>query len=454
MKKIAKKILLISFHFPPSSAVGGLRIYGFANHLIDYGWKTYVLTIKEKYAQNIDISRYKINKEIKIFKTHILPKLSILILNVLKKLNFKKNKESCDNCDKDTIIEKTGLKVKEGAVQKIKRAIDSLLLLPDENRNWIIPAVNSACKEIESRNIKIVLTSCPPYSTHLIGLLLKYLYDIIWIADYRDPWIIPFNKYLYPTSKISLSIEKNIEKLVINKADIVTSTTEKLNRKFIEIYGGKNSEKFLCISNGFDGGNFKEIENLKKYEKFTITYIGTLYFGRSPEPIFKAIDVLKKEGLINGDDIRLNIFGNCQYINGTETVEYVKKYNLKEEVKINSPVSYREAIRIARKSHLGLVLAPKQPYQIPAKIYDMIGSETKVIAITEDGATKQMVEKLNIGKCFLDTDIKGIKKFIYQEFENKGKEKIEWKKFKYNYEQREITNILSLMISKHIDKHI
>ena len=450
MKKVQKKILLISYHFPPSSAVGGVRIYGFAKYLIDYGWKTYVLTIKDKHVQNLDSSRYIVNDKIKVFKTHILPKCSTMILNILKKLKLKKNRKSFSIGAKEKNNQQPSIKAKKSAVLKIKRGIDSLLLLPDENRNWIIPALIRAHKEIRSRNIKIVMTSCPPYSTHFIGLLLKYFCDIVWVADYRDPWINPFNKYLYPTSKASLLVEKYIEKIVINKADIVTSTTEKLNKKFIEIYGGKKTNKFLYISNGFDGANFGKIKDNRRFEKFTITYIGTLYFGRSPEPIFRAIALLKKEGLINSKDICLNLIGNCQYINGDETKNIITKFNLLEEVKLKSQISYKDAIEVASKSNLGLVLAPKQPYQIPAKIYDLIGSETKVIAITEDGATKQLVESLGIGGCFKETDVEEIKKYIYEEIKNKREQTIHWENIKHNFNQREISGILSNNLKKYV----
>ena len=73
----------------------------------------------------------------------------------------------------------------------------------------------------------------------------------------------------------------------------------------------------MCISNGFDGENFKEIENFKKYEKFTISYIGTFILEGLQSPFLGQLSV-KKDGLIKDGDIRLNTFGNTQYINGNK----------------------------------------------------------------------------------------------------------------------------------------
>ena len=82
-----------------------------------------------------------------------------------------------------------------------------------------------------------------------------------------------------------------------------------------------------------------------------------------------------------------------------------------EEVEIRNLVGYQEALHIIKKSHLGLVLAPKQPYQIPAKIYDMIGSDTKVLAIADDGATKEYDRVIRVGRMFSLDRYRGYQKF-------------------------------------------
>ena len=429
-----------------------MRIYGFSKNLTKYGWKVYVLTIKERHNKTNDSERYSKDERIEIIKTNILPKLTIETLNAIKKFKkcFKKQYYKINSENQkvnQSNVSKRDTNRREKSKEKLIRIIDSFLLLPDENRNWIIPALFRALKIISRNGINTILTTCPPYSTHIIGLVLKLLFNVKWIVDYRDPWINPFNKYLYPTSRVSILLEKYLEKIIIKKADYVTTTTENLNNKFIEIYDKSFRNKFLHLSNGFDGEFFKN-QKKKELSRFTITYTGTLYFGRTPEPIFRAICELKNENLISNGDIKLKLIGNTQYIGDAKTIDLVEKYKLKKEVEINEPVGYREAVKTIRNSNLGLVLAPKQPYQIPAKIYDMIGTETKVLAIADNGATKKLVEDLGIGECFHWSNIEGIKKFIYKEIRNVEKKNIEWKKIRFIYDQKEIARYLNLKISE------
>ena len=436
-------ILFITYHYPPSSAVGGLRIHRFSNYFSKFGWSVYIVTIKNKYLPQVDYGRCKKNESIKIFQTILLPKLSIVILDLMKH-GYKKYKRK-ENYSLSTNSDSTKTHdVIESAYKKLKRFIDSFLLLPDENRNWILPALFVAYKIIKKNNIKIVFTSCPPYSSHIVGLILKNILKIKWIADYRDPWTTPFNKYLYPTSKASLRIEKYIENMVIRKADMVTSTTENFNKKLNKTFGNNKNNKFNYIPNGFNKEVYKK--SIRKYDIFTVTYAGTFYFGRSPEPIFNAIKQLKEEGKIKKNDIKIKIIGNCQYINGVKTKNMIRNYNLFDDVELQNTINYQSAVRIIQKSHLGIVLAPNQPFQIPAKLYDIIGSGTRVLGIADNGATKTMVENLDIGKCFHWKDISGIKEFIWKEINSKEKRYYSKKKNINMFDERVISKRLALII--------
>lgn len=291
------------------------------------------------------------------------------------------------------------------------------MLLPDENRNWIIPAVLRAASVIQKNNIEVIFTTAPPFSSHLIGLLLKNMFNVKWIVDFRDPWIKPFNKLLYPTCKVSVAIESLLENVVIRNSDLVVTTTPLLNKVYKKIFKNEKQDKFLFLTNGYDTDLYNHINQIKvKREKtFTISYAGTLYYGRSPEPVLKALKLIKNEN--KKRKFKLRLIGNCEFTNGVKTIDLIKKYGLKNEVSIEKPVIYKKSIEILKKSHLGLVLAPDQKYQIPAKIYDSIGAKTKVLAITGEGATKNLVNEYSIGKCFDSEDVIGIKTFIINEME-------------------------------------
>jgi glycosyltransferase involved in cell wall biosynthesis len=440
-----KKILFISYHYPPSTAIGGMRIYGNSKYLARFGWAIYILTVKNKHIQEFDYERGSDDRRIEVHRVFNMPKISTILLNAIKKIKSNKKLDESGKGNGSEINNSGKLIIQndEQVIDKIKRILDSFLLLPDENRNWIIPAVLRAASVIQKNNIEVLFTTAPPFSSSLIGLLLKKMFNIKWIADFRDPWIKPFNKILYPTCQLSVAIENFLENAVIRNADLVVTTTPILNKEYKKIFIKEKENKFIYLPNGYDKEFYDNVINEKKYKQFTISYTGTLYYGRSPEPIFKALKLIREKNENIFSMIKFKLVGDCTYSDGIKTIDLVNKYSLEDVVAVDPNVSFSESIEINKKSHMGLVLAPDQKYQIPAKIYDLIGTKTTVLAITGEGATKELVEKYGIGKCFEGHEIHNIARFITEEMKTKNTLKINWSEVSNIFEKSNIIKKLS-----------
>lgn len=416
MDNSAKKILLISYHFPPSIAVGGLRSLNFAKTLPFMGWSPYVLTIKEQYLENIDKGRLEGLNGAKIFRTNLNP---TIVQGYARFKSIYRKSSAPKDIEISFTSSENGSKTVEGIRRRFKRYLLSIFfVLPDMERNWIIPAALRAIREIRREKIEYIFTTCPPYSVHLIGLLLKMITGVKWIADFRDPWMTTGSKRTYPTCALSLKIERWLEKKVIQKSDIVTFNVERLKDEYKKKYSDQPSAKFVHIPNGFNSEVFSKYSALEKYDRFTISHTGSLYVGRTPEPIFMAIKKLAEEGRLDIQKIRIKLVGSCQNIGGIPTSRLVDSYGLGSAVEILDTVPYSESLEIIRRSHLALLLAPNLQFQIPAKVYDYMGIGTKVLAITDEGAASDFVNSTGIGKAFRSSDISGIMEFIYQSVNN------------------------------------
>lgn len=416
------KILLISYHFPPSNEVGGLRIANFAKNLYLYGWRTYVLTIEDKYLKKIDTERLNNIRVEKIFKTGKLPTIIQGYLK-LKRLYFSflqrrlVTLEELENKYGQSNTNISGSQ-SEKITRRLKRYLFSFLTLPDTERNWILPAVIRAVREIKRNKIACILTSSPPYSVHLIGLLVKIITGVKWVADYRDPWTIGGSKKLFATSALSIKIERWLEQKVIQKSDAVITNTDMLCNAFKNLCQELQKKKISCITNGVDMEVFSKFNHLRKYSVFTIAHTGTLYYRRSPEPVFKAIHELLLEGKLNLPNIRIKLVGNVQHINGYSISQIIHSYDLDPVVEVLEPVPYLKCLEIIKQSHLALLIAPAQPFQIPAKAYDYIGLGIKILALTEEGATSDLIFSIGAGKAFYPSDIEGIKDFIHRSMQD------------------------------------
>lgn len=391
----------------------------FAVNLPSFGWEPSVLTVMDHYRDGLDATRLKDVKDLEIIKTMELPsarniylRFKALFLSAVKseKVRLKDLNDSYITKRKADFIAEG-----EGILQRLKRYFISLfMVLPDDKRNWVIPSAIRAVFEVRRNGFDCVITSSPPHSTHLVGLLAKKLTNVKWVADFRDPWVENLSAKS-PLIRCALSdmAERWMEKKVVENADRVITTTEACADIFKERYDGKPDGSILCIPNGIDTSKFTNEKGVVKYREFTITYAGTIYEGRTPEPVFKAVAELIKEDRIRGSEIRIKLVGNCRHIGSEETTEVVRRCGLDGVVELSPFIPHSEAISVMRRSHLLLLLAPNQPLAIPAKIYDYFGSGTKILALTEDGATSELIKATETGESFTHDNISGIKEYIY-----------------------------------------
>jgi hypothetical protein len=257
------------------------------------------------------------------------------------------------------------------------------------------------------------------------------------------------SKKLYFTCAVSLGIERWLEWRVVQKADLVVANTEMLSEAFRKAYGSRLPDRFVCITNGFDGGFFSNFGHVEKAELFTIIYTGTLYFGRTPEPVFQAVHELIQEGRIDARSIRIRLVGQCQVINGRPVEGIIHGYQLHGVVEVLESVSYIRSIEMVKQSHLALLLAPNQPFQIPAKAYDYMGTGTKILALAESGATSDLVYSTGVGEAFRPSDIAGIKEFVLRSMHpTSGLGQAQMRSVVSDYEVSSITRRLA----QHLDR--
>ncbi len=406
-----KRLLIISYHFPPDNAVGGIRLARFAKHLSKFGWAVSVLTVKDEHREAFDAARLKDVEDVEIFKTgktaglrDIYLKLKATLSGALsgKKVSIAELK---DNWTPKPLTRQGGT---------LKRVFISLfILLPDEHRSWVLPTAFKAIKLLRQRRFDCIMTSSPPHSTHLAGLIVKRLTGARWVVDFRDPWLD--DVYIKPQairSGLSDSIERWMERKVVKNADRVLTTSTPLRGNMARRYREKPDDFFVHLPNGIDTDKFKELSGLPKYDVFTITYLGTIYQTRSPVPVFKAISELLVEGKLKTADIAVKLIGNCKYTDGRPAVDVAREYGLESIVEVREFIQQTEALQVMRMSHLLLVLATEQPLAIPAKVYDYIGSGTPILALTEAGATADVIAETGSGRCFLNDEIEAIKIYI------------------------------------------
>jgi hypothetical protein len=161
LKLEPKKLLIITYYWPPAGGPGVQRWLKFVKYLPDFNIQPIVYIPENPTYPIIDnglqseVSDKAIILKNKIFEPYGLA--SFFGKNKTKKISSG----IIPNQKKQSVLEKTLLWVRGN------------LFIPDARFLWVKPSVKYLKKYIEENNIDTIVTSGPPHSLHLIGLQLK-----------------------------------------------------------------------------------------------------------------------------------------------------------------------------------------------------------------------------------------------------------------------------------------
>ncbi len=387
-----KRVLFISYHYPPDREIGGQRVAQFVKYLGEAEGQPHVLSVHEKYYQHTDAT---INYDQRVLeaatRTMVFPWFRDIYLNFSGLL--KKRHQKTPPAIKEQAAPQTTTGTSEGFFSTCKRYIFSLFFwLPDDKLGWVFPASYKAIQLIRKNNIDVVFTTGPPHSTHLTGLIVKLITGKKWLVDLRDPWVRS-QKSPAIRSKLSDNIEKWLEKKVVMKCDLLVSVTQEMTDLYNLRYPECNNSHFQTIYNGYDPEELISFHSVEKNQKITFTYTGELYLDRDPEIFLQAIAHLIKEGQIDQRELSIKLIGRCRYIGAKSVEQIVADLCIEEIVDFIDPVPRDVALLESARSHILILFAQNQPLQVPGKLYEYIGLGAHILGICEKGASQTILSE-------------------------------------------------------------
>lgn len=383
------KLLLISYYWPPSGGSGVQRWLNFSNNLVKKGWDITVFTAKNANYPIIDNGLNRIvDKSIKVFRIPILEPTRFL----------KKN--NSDNINSSNFINKFILWIRAN------------IFFPDSRMFWIKKVAKQASDYIKQNDINCLITTAPPFSTHIIGLKIKRKTNIKWISDFRDPWSDFFQFKLLPMTSYQKNKHSNFEKKCLSFSDAVITTSPSLTKKFSLI----NSNSYT-ITNGFNSFK-KNVET----DKFLLMYSGVMKSIQNPKNLWKILNEICVENKDFSNDLMVRFIGDFDneiiankdiklIESKVKFEEYIEKSKLdieisKANVLILTSVNLKDANNI-----------------IPGKLFYYFSFKRPIIAFSNlNSDVSDIISKSKTGKVFdfmSHVDLKNHILELYSEYRSK-----------------------------------
>ena len=372
-----KKVLIISYYWPPAGGPGVQRWMKFVKYLPEYNIKP-ILYIPEN--PNYPIYDYSLNDEVsenlEIIKNPITEISNIISnsksLNLIRSGNIPNPKE-------------------QSLFQRLLFFIRGNLFIPDMKILWKNKSIDFIENYLSKTKIDVVITTGPPHSLHLIGYELKKRLNIKWISDFRDPWVnLNYLNRFHLLPSVKRRHKKLRDKVLINSNSVIV-TSEKLKKLYKEI-----APNIFKITNGYD----YEYSTVNIDSKFSISHIGSLYPERNPKYLWDIID----EICINNEEFRSNLQINFIGNTSEKIIKYLSNKTFKSCVKFFDYVDYKRAIEFMCSSQILLMVEVNDndsSYAIPGKLFDYLNSKRPIIAIGPDKSeVDQILYDTNAGKFF------------------------------------------------------
>jgi hypothetical protein len=393
-----KKILIITYYWPPAGGPGVQRWLKFVKYLPDFGIQPVVYIPENPTYPIIDTNLEKeISDKVIILKQTIFEPYQLASF-------FSKNKTRKMNSG---IIPN---KKKQQLLDKVLLWIRGNLFIPDARFFWVKPSVAYLEKYIIENKIDTIITSGPPHSLHLIGLGLKNRLDLKWFADFRDPWTtIGYHKALR-LSSFAAKKHKKLEQKVLNTADVIIVTSKTTKSEFEVL----TNRPIAVITNGYDN---ETVTPEKSDVKFSLAHIGSFLSERNPMILWESLMELVKEVPGFKLNLEIKLIGAVSQ----EVLDTIKANNLDSYLNNMGYVSHSEAIAHQRKSQVLLLIeidSEDTKSIIPGKLFEYMVSNRPIIAIgPKDSDFAEIIKTTNTGE-FFEYDEKQRLKNVILEFYN------------------------------------
>ncbi len=401
-----KKVLIITYYWPPSGGSAVQRWLSFSNHLVKLGFEVFVLTVSEETAT------YPLWDESLVQKIdpniHVSRSDTKGVFSIYKKYIGKGQVPSAGFANEG----------KPNFLQLTARFVRGNFFLPDARKSWNKTAIPKALELIDQHQIDTVITAGPPHSSHLIGKKIKKeRSSIYWIADFHDAWTdVWYYDKLFKTKPI-ISIDKAMEKSILQQADHVLVVGEYLKNVLAQKIAG-HEQKFSVISMGYDD----PIDQMKMQQAnadFTITYTGTIDVDYRPEIL---IDALKK---LNSENPTCRIKLKFVGLLSSAIREKIVAEGLEAMLIETGYVSHQESIEHLVSADCLLLISPEvksEKFIIPGKLYEYLATQKPIINIGHlETDTARIVSLCDAGRNFNREQTAALQEYIQQLYTAWGK---------------------------------
>lgn len=387
-----KRVLVITYYWPPSGGSGVQRWVKFSKYLPAESWQSVIYTPSNPSVPSVDSSLERdIPEEVVVIRRPIRE-----IYSLYRRLNGKNAKEEINPINQR----------KKSLKQRLFMALRGNLFIPDPRISWVRPSVKFLEEYLKNHPVDIIVSTGPPHSMHLIAKRLATKTGLPWIADFRDPWTKMFyfkHLQLLPFAK---KRHAKLEQSVLDSCDRVVAVSPLVQKEFQSM----TDTPVELITNGYDPEDYKETVRADRF--FNIVHTGLFAADGDPDVLWRALAEKCADNASFAEKLKIRLVGKTD----REIHESIERAGLGKYVTDRGYQPHIEAVKEQLGASILILPLRKEPeYRatLPGKIFEYLASRKPVLGIGQsDGAMAALIEQTHSGEVFDWEDKVAIASFV------------------------------------------
>lgn len=402
-----KKLLIVTYVFPPFAAVGVYRILKFCKYLPDFGISPVILTPSRPNTMARD-------EGLMAQVPHYVP---VHHTPTFEPFRWKAEaKSSVANSKQPPQIE-AHAPTKPRLVSRLKQTVKQNLSIPDTSYFWRWTGLWTGIRAVKDEKVDLILSSSPPHSAHLLAAHIASRTHKPLIVDFRDLWT---QNTSYSERKLSPALQRRDrrhEESVLRQSAGITVNTDTFKMQLLAKNAFLHDDRIDVVTNGVDPDDFKEFVTSGTGEsRFTLLYTGSLYGGhRNPEFFFAAVRAWIDRRPEVAAQIRLLFIGNW----APEHAGLIERHGLGDVIVKRDWMPQREALKETFAADLLLLFQgfdPALAAAIPRKLYEYMITNKPIMAFAPPGEIPDLITRFDCGVSLSSPDPEPIIVYLDEAF--------------------------------------
>lgn len=388
-----KRVLVISYYWPPSGGSGVQRWVKFAKYLPQEGWQVVVYTPSNPQMPALDESLCAEVADVEVVRREIFEPYA------LHERLFGKSKKKAPQVN----LVDAG---KKSWKERLAMWVRGNFFIPDPKCLWVGPSVRFLKKYLQEHPVDAIVSTGPPHSMHLIARRLSKATGLPWVADFRDPWTRIFYFKHLSLGFCAARRHRLLEQKVLTDATEIVAVSPRVQQEFEQM----TSTPVSLITNGYDPEDFQGDVQPDGY--FNMTHTGLFARDGIPSLLWKVLAEKRRSDALFAEKFRLRLLGKTDQ----EVLDEIRAAGLEDALVNLGYQDHAQAVYEQRNATLLLLPLRKEPeYKsvLPGKLFEYLGARRPILGVGDaDGAMADVIRETRAGVVIDWTDQEAMAAYV------------------------------------------